>query len=110
MAFPPQHIPHSSRHGPPCPWIPIPDQRIICIEHPAIIQNIDKGIATLGGEKALVKVPTSIIQPPTHTLPVKLTEPVYNPARIDERQLRPDAALPPGRPHAAADPVAHSPE
>ncbi|KAH8147705.1 uncharacterized protein LAJ45_08170 [Morchella importuna] len=56
MAFPPQHIPHSSRHGPPCPWIPIPDQRIICIEHPAIIQNIDKGIATLGGEKALVKL------------------------------------------------------
>lgn len=69
MAFPPQHIPHSSRHGPPCPWIPIPDQRIICIEHPAIIQNIDKGIATLGGEKALVKVPFLPPSLPPSSLP-----------------------------------------
>ena len=39
-----------------CPWIPIPDKRIICIEHPAIINNLDKGVATLGGEDNLASV------------------------------------------------------
>lgn len=46
----------TTHHIPSSPWIPIPDKRIICIEHPAIIRNLDKGIATIGGEDALKKV------------------------------------------------------
>ena len=45
-----------TNHIPSSPWIPIPDRRIICIEHPAIIQNLQSGINTLGGEEALSKV------------------------------------------------------
>lgn len=39
-----------------CSWITVPKQRLICIEHPAVIKNIANSLATVGGEKALLKV------------------------------------------------------
>ena len=45
-----------TNHMPSSPWISVPDRRIICIEHPAIIQNLQNGINTLGGEGALSEV------------------------------------------------------
>lgn len=56
LAAPPAIHLFNPRHARSCPWIDIPDQRIICIEHPAAIKDVQRGIATLGGEKALVKV------------------------------------------------------
>ncbi|KAI5854325.1 RNA polymerase III transcription factor IIIC subunit-domain-containing protein [Tricharina praecox] len=57
-ADPVQSTAASSRdnHIQSSPWIPIPDKRIICVEHPGIIRNVEKGIATLGGEEALAKL------------------------------------------------------
>ncbi|PUU75057.1 RNA polymerase III transcription factor IIIC subunit-domain-containing protein [Tuber borchii] len=69
--------PHQSRGG-YAPWHTIPPQKIISIEHPAIIKNVDKAIETLGGAKALKKLsetnassgldlrfrPEDIMQPP----------------------------------------------
>ena len=45
-----------TNHIPSSPWISVPDRRFICIEHPAIIQNLQNGINTLGGEGALSEV------------------------------------------------------
>lgn len=38
------------------PWLPIPSRAISAVEHPCIIKNIDKGIASLGGPARLSKV------------------------------------------------------
>ncbi|TGZ83100.1 hypothetical protein EX30DRAFT_317083 [Ascodesmis nigricans] len=38
------------------PWTPVPDKRLITVEHPAIIRNVDRGMETVGGEKALKKL------------------------------------------------------
>lgn len=44
-------------HGEPtAPWLPIPSRAISAVEHPCIIKNIDKGIASLGGPARLSKV------------------------------------------------------
>ncbi|CCX09210.1 RNA polymerase III transcription factor IIIC subunit-domain-containing protein [Pyronema domesticum] len=51
--------PSTSKNIPSAPWITVPDKKIICIEHPAIIRNVEKGIATLGGEEALQKLAAS---------------------------------------------------
>ncbi|KAL7273084.1 tau 95 subunit of transcription factor TFIIIC [Rhizina undulata] len=37
-------------------WLPIPERRIICIEHPARIRDVQKAIATIGGQSALVQL------------------------------------------------------
>ncbi|KAF2497230.1 hypothetical protein BU16DRAFT_617241 [Lophium mytilinum] len=37
----------------PAPYLPVPDQSVVLVEHPCIIKNIDKGIASLGGEVRL---------------------------------------------------------
>ncbi|EMD67312.1 hypothetical protein COCSADRAFT_136157 [Bipolaris sorokiniana ND90Pr] len=36
-------------------WLPIPSRAISVVEHPAIIKNVDKGIASLGGPVKLSK-------------------------------------------------------
>jgi general transcription factor 3C polypeptide 5 (transcription factor C subunit 1) len=38
------------------PWLPIPSRAISVVEHPCIVKNIDKGIASLGGPVKLSKV------------------------------------------------------
>jgi hypothetical protein len=45
-----------TNHLPSSPWIEIADKRIICVEHPAIIRNLQNAIPTLGGDEALSKV------------------------------------------------------
>ncbi|KAF1834126.1 transcription factor tfiiic complex a box associated subunit sfc1 [Decorospora gaudefroyi] len=37
------------------PWLPIPSRAISVVEHPAIVKNVDKGIASLGGPLKLSK-------------------------------------------------------
>lgn len=41
------------------PWLPIPSRAISVIEHPCIVKNVDKGIASLGGPVKLSKVTMS---------------------------------------------------
>ena len=38
------------------PWYDVPRKSIVSIEHPFIIQNVDKGVASLGGAHHLVEV------------------------------------------------------
>lgn len=37
-------------------WIHIPHENILCIEHPAKINNVDKAVQTLGGLSQISKV------------------------------------------------------
>ncbi|OAL00094.1 transcription factor tfiiic complex a box associated subunit sfc1 [Phaeosphaeriaceae sp. SRC1lsM3a] len=37
------------------PWLPIPSRAISAVEHPCIVKNVDKGIASLGGPAKLSK-------------------------------------------------------
>ncbi|KAH7396311.1 RNA polymerase III transcription factor IIIC subunit-domain-containing protein [Pyrenochaeta sp. MPI-SDFR-AT-0127] len=37
------------------PWLPVPSRAISVVEHPCIIKNVDKGIASLGGPVRLSK-------------------------------------------------------
>jgi general transcription factor 3C polypeptide 5 (transcription factor C subunit 1) len=46
-------LPAEKQHA---PWLPIPSRAVSAVEHPAIIKNIDKGIASLGGPVKLSKV------------------------------------------------------
>jgi len=34
----------------------VPQDRIVCIEHPCIVKNIDNGVKSLGGEQQLQAV------------------------------------------------------
>lgn len=38
------------------PWYDVPRKPIISVEHPFIIQNVDKGVASLGGARDLSEV------------------------------------------------------
>jgi len=38
------------------PWSNVPRLKIVGVEHPFIIQNIQKGIETLGGQNSIAKV------------------------------------------------------
>jgi hypothetical protein len=38
------------------PVIPVSSQPIVCVEHPCIIKNLDRGISSLGGDYAINKV------------------------------------------------------
>ena len=42
------------------PWCDIPPLRIVSVEHPFIIKNIDKGVETLGGNNSIAKVCMSV--------------------------------------------------
>jgi general transcription factor 3C polypeptide 5 (transcription factor C subunit 1) len=46
-------MPYEGHGQPKAPRYIIPDQRIVTIEHPCIIQNVDRGIKSLGGDRAL---------------------------------------------------------
>lgn len=39
----------SNRHM-PADWLSMPNDRVVTVEHPSIIKNIDKGLHSLGGE------------------------------------------------------------
>ena len=36
----------------------VPQERIVCVEHPCIVKNIDKGVKSLGGEGQVKNVGT----------------------------------------------------
>lgn len=38
------------------PWYIIPEESYIGVEHPGVIKNVDKAIASLGGEQRLGEV------------------------------------------------------
>ncbi|CRG87525.1 General transcription factor 3C polypeptide 5 [Talaromyces islandicus] len=38
------------------PWYQIPSRRIVAVEHPGIVKNVDRAIATLQGEKGLANI------------------------------------------------------
>ena len=38
------------------PWFTVPRQPIVNVEHPFIIHNVDKGLATLGSSRRLQEV------------------------------------------------------
>ena len=40
--------------GPPV--IPVSSQPVVCLEHPCIIKNLDRGISSVGGDHAIDKV------------------------------------------------------
>ena len=43
------------------PWYHIPRKSIVSVEHPFIIQNIDKGVESLGGVAKLQAVSCSLV-------------------------------------------------
>lgn len=49
----------SSSHA---PWYKIPRQSIVSVEHPFIIKDVDKGLATLGNESKLEVVGSNHFQ------------------------------------------------
>ncbi|KAF2816575.1 uncharacterized protein BDZ99DRAFT_458430 [Mytilinidion resinicola] len=61
------------------PWLPVPAQPVISVEHPCIIKNLDKGIASLGGDVRLGQFLDS--QNSTKTIAVSL--------RPDDRLAKP---------------------
>ena len=44
------------RKGFHAPWFTVPKQHIVNVEHPFIINNVDKGLATLGNPRKLQEV------------------------------------------------------
>lgn len=42
--------------GRTAPWYRIPPRRIVAVEHPGVIQNIDRGLQTLKGSDGIAKV------------------------------------------------------
>jgi hypothetical protein len=88
-------------HIPSAPWIPIPDKRIICIEHPGSIRNLDKGIATIGGQEALIKA--GLFAPSPQETSMSDFE---NLARSREWQYGSSLAISSRRPNAAPHRVA----
>ncbi|KAF8476256.1 RNA polymerase III transcription factor IIIC subunit-domain-containing protein [Kalaharituber pfeilii] len=54
--MPPPRQSNQDHPSDPAPWFKIPNKEFICIEHPAKVQNLEKAVATLGGEKALAKL------------------------------------------------------
>ncbi|KAL2811001.1 RNA polymerase III transcription factor IIIC subunit-domain-containing protein [Aspergillus granulosus] len=57
--------PHPSRTA---PFYNIPSRQILCIEHPAIIKNVDKAIDTLQGSAGIIKA----LNPPKADTPTNL--------------------------------------
>ena len=45
-----------NRIGFHAPWFTVPKQPIVNVEHPFIINNVDKGLATLGSPRKLQEV------------------------------------------------------
>lgn len=46
-------VSHSHRRSSDAPWYNVPKQPIVSVEHPFIIKDIDKGLATLGSPSRL---------------------------------------------------------
>jgi len=42
--------------GPDAPIYDVPDQRVVSIEHPCIVKNLDRGLKSLGGEAQIQHV------------------------------------------------------
>ncbi|KAL3477682.1 RNA polymerase III transcription factor IIIC subunit-domain-containing protein [Aspergillus californicus] len=56
---------HASRTA---PFYEIPSRRLVCIEHPAIIKNVDKAIDTLQGSRGIIRT----LNPPKADTPANI--------------------------------------
>lgn len=45
----------------PAEWLDLPQNRVIAIEHPCIVNDIDKGLKSLGGENLIKTVGLSFV-------------------------------------------------
>ncbi len=52
----PQAATKDNQEGQQLPVLPVSSQLIVCVEHPCIIKNLDRGIRSLGGDYAINKV------------------------------------------------------
>jgi general transcription factor 3C polypeptide 5 (transcription factor C subunit 1) len=52
----PSNLVQNSNEKPIAPFITISQDPVICVEHPCIIKNVDRGIKSLGGEYGINKV------------------------------------------------------
>jgi hypothetical protein len=52
----PQATTEDNQEGQHLPVLPVSSQPIVCVEHPCIIKNLDRGIRSLGGDYAINKV------------------------------------------------------
>ena len=43
------------------PWFQIPERRIVAVEHPGIVKNVDRAIKTLQGDAGISKVSYQLI-------------------------------------------------
>jgi hypothetical protein len=55
-ALPSNNLVQNSNEKSVAPFIPISQDPVVCIEHPCIIKNLDRGIRSLGGEYGINKV------------------------------------------------------
>ncbi|KAK4935019.1 hypothetical protein LTR28_010462, partial [Elasticomyces elasticus] len=48
----------TEHHAPPqtTSWCLVPDDTVVCVEHPCIIRNVDRGIQSLGGDRDISQV------------------------------------------------------
>jgi len=46
----------SLENGQPAEWLPLPQDRIVTVEHPCIVKNIDNALHSLGGENHIKNV------------------------------------------------------
>ncbi|KAL4915642.1 RNA polymerase III transcription factor IIIC subunit-domain-containing protein [Aspergillus aurantiobrunneus] len=58
----------AENHSRTAPFYEIPSRHIVCIEHPAIIKNVDKAIDTLQGNTGIIKA----LNPPKADTPANL--------------------------------------
>lgn len=60
----------SHKNGSHAPWYNVPKQPIVSVEHPFIIKDIDKGLATLGSPSKLEEVSRFQFNRHPHLMPV----------------------------------------
>ena len=73
----------SSSHA---PWYNVPTQSIVSVEHPFIIRDVDKGLATLGNESKLEEVSCNHFQ---HILIAKVSQLVQEDGATASLYLKP---------------------
>jgi hypothetical protein len=60
------------------PSIQVPKNQVIVLEHPCIIQNLDRGIKSLGGKNAIQDVSIGLLADSfNHSVPTKFLHVVH---------------------------------
>ena len=49
-------VSNNHKKNPHAPWYKVPKRPIVSVEHPFIIKDVDKGLATLGSRRKLQEV------------------------------------------------------